>query len=635
MEILAVILFFVYLWGFGFSLTMFVKESDNLLERNLMRLGVGLGFMPFLGILLSIFGIPIDWRLFLFLAMIVPFIYLIMNFRKIKFNFGFRLTKSNLTILAVLLLFFLTLFMYHKGAFSYPYLEDDDSWEHAATVKYFAVEKTISDSKNIVPYLDPYPPGYGLILAIAHQSSESLLWTMKFFNLLIISLGIMFFYFFAKEFTGNRQKALFATFILAAIPSYQSHFIWAHSLAVTLFFPSMYCLEMIKHDKKWMYTSIFVISGILLTHPTESIKLGMMFFIYFFVKSLYHKKIDYAILIAQIGALVVSIIWWGTRFVGYLQTRFSTVVSHSEKFDAMGIEVGVSGGQNIISKAFSVIKTLFPHSAGTATRAYTFSDFFIVKKQNMINNPIGIGIVLSLLILASIIYLIIRYKRLKEEKNGWLVTSFLWFVLTFLLVNSMTFNLPIGIFAFRVWMLMAIPISLLATEGTWFLVGFFKGFRLIKMIVLILMVLGIIFTSGVQKYAVNTSIWGPGGRWTSTEELQAYLWLNSLPVDTPVFTYSFDSTIIGLDKFSCYWCDSVINFRKDLLYKNASEVYNFLKGENYRYLIIDGMAYKKLGGEFGENETNSILPKRLEEINSFGKFQIVHQTKGAVIFKVL
>lgn len=635
MKFLPIILFFTYTWGLGFSLTRFVKESNNLLERNLMRLGVGLGVIPLIGVVLNMLGMPIDWKLFLFLSIVVPFVYLVLNFKKEKFNFRFKLTKSDLVIFAVLTLFFLTLFIYYKGAFSYPYLEDDDSWQHAAAIKYIAVEKTISDPKDVVPYGDPYPQGYGILLAIVHQTSKSLLWTLKFFNLLIISLGILFFYFFAKDFMGNKQKALFATFVLAMIPCYQSHFIWAHSLAVTLLFPSMYCLERIKDDKRWMYTSILVISGILLTHPTQSIKIGMMFFIYFFVKSLYDRKINYPILIAQIGGVVVSFVWWGSRFMGYLKGRFFSIVSNAERLAAKGIKVGVSYDKNIIVKAFEALKTIFPPSSGTGTRAYTFSDFFIARKQNMINNPIGIGVVLSILIILFIIHFVVEYKRLIEKKNQWVVISFLWFVLTFLLVNSMTFKLPIGIFAFRVWMLMAIPISLLVTEETWFLVNLFKGFGVTKIIVFIIIIIGIILTSGIQRYSVNTAIWPPGGRWTSMDELQAYLWLTNLPVNTPVFTYSAYSSVIGLDKFICYWCDDFIAFRESPLNKSTSEVYSFLKKNNYDYLVIDGMAQRDLAGKFGENKTNEFFSRLLNDLISSNYSEIAYQTKGAIIFKIL
>ena len=89
--------------------------------------------------------------------------------------------------------------MYHKGAFNYPYLEDDDSWSHAMGVEYVSIEKTVFEKTSVgFHYIDPYPPAYEMLFGIIHQTNDSIYWTLKFFNALIISLSIIFFYFFAK-----------------------------------------------------------------------------------------------------------------------------------------------------------------------------------------------------------------------------------------------------------------------------------------------------------------------------------------------------------------------------------------------------------------------------------------------------
>ena len=131
--------------------------------------------------------------------------------------------------------------MYTSGAFKYPYLENNDPWSHAKGAEFISIQKTAFDpnpfdTTNALTYVDPYPPSYDIFMGVLHQTSQSLNWTLKFFNSLIISLGILFFYYFAKSFIGDEQKALYATFVLAMIPCYPSHFIWAHSLVITLFF---------------------------------------------------------------------------------------------------------------------------------------------------------------------------------------------------------------------------------------------------------------------------------------------------------------------------------------------------------------------------------------------------------------
>lgn len=598
-----IFLFIVYSWGLGYSLTRFVKNSDNILERNLMRIGIGLGTIPLIGVILSILHIPIDWKIILVLSIIIPLFHLIKNLNKFRIPI-IKITKSNIIIFIVLILLVFTLFMYTKGAFFYPYLEDEDPWEHALSVKYVSVEKNLRDPLpdiRVLQYIDPYPPGYAVLFGILHQTSPSLNWTLKFFNALIISLGIMFFYFFAREFIGNKNKALFATFVLASIPCYLSHFIWAHSYVVTLFFPAMYCLERIKHDKKWSYISAVVISSLIMIQPTQPMKLGALMGIYFLIKCIKKKKILKHLLIALVLGALLSLLWWGPHLIGFFH--------HADKAASS--------------------KGLFAPNSGTATRPYTFNDFFVAKKQNMINNPLGVGIVLSLLLIFTIFFLIINYKKLQT----WEIITLFWLAFTFIGINSMTFNLPIGLYAFRFWMLFAIPVSLISAEGASILSNMLKKIGIGNIITIVVLIVGIIFTSGIQKYAVNTAIWPPGSLWSSMDELQGYLSLQNLPTDEKVFPVckTGPRKSLGFDKLVYFWrgegaekkpYDERIDLEMD-------ELSSWLKSHGYKYLIMDGTCAKEK--YMGINKTN----EKINELISSPLFQPVHQTNGFILFQVI
>lgn len=615
MNIFTILLFFIYTWGLGYTTTRFLRNSDNFLERNLMRIGIGLGIIPFLGVLINLLHIPIDWKIFLIISLVLP---LVDIFRSKKlFHFKLRLTKSNISILIVLLLFFASLFMYVSGAFKYPWLEDDDPWSHALSIKYVALEKDVFNSGSYFQYIDPYPPGYDLLFGILHQTSPSLSWTMKFFNALIISLGIVFFYFFARRFIGNRNKALFATFILASIPIYLSHFIWAHSLVVTLFFPAMYCIEMLKEDKKWLYPSILIIASISLTQPTQPIKFAVLFGIYFLIQWIASKKFNLRLLISLFGGYFLSIIWWFNHWRGMLISG------------ARPIGTGdLTASTSFITKIGILIQKVFPYDLGTATKAYSFNEIFFAKHQNMINNPIGIGLFISLLLLISIIFLILRYRNLLDKKKTYLSITLVWAIFTFLGFNSMTFNLPIGFFAFRFWMLFAIPASILAAEGLWFLFSVTTKFGIPKIIILVIVIIGVIFTSAHQKYSVNTAVWGFGAGWTSYEEIQGYVWMReNLPVDTPVFTFTQNHHVIGFDMFSCEWCSDINNYRETAINQTIDSLRNWLKAHGYEYIIVDGKSVREYGMEFINNKTQEML--------SSGKFRAVHRTNGAIIMKII
>ncbi|MBU0628863.1 MAG: hypothetical protein KKC75_06755 [Nanoarchaeota archaeon] len=622
MSIITILLFLVYTYGLGFSVTFFIKNSDNFFEKHLMRLGIGLGVFPILGIIFDLIHIPIDWKMFLIVSLAIP-AYSFFT-KVVKGNIpqiNFKITKSDLYVLVVLLVFLFSLYTYASGAFKYPYLEDDDPWAHAVGIKYVSVEKNLRPEPGFFMYLNPYPPAYDMIMGVLHQTSPSIMWTMKFFNALIISLSILFFYFFVKEFTSSKGKALFSTFVLAMIPCYMSHFIWAISLIVPLFFVAMYCLERIKYDKKWFFAGVLVIGGISLTQPTHAIKLGVMLILYFGVKSLIEMKFNKEILFSILGGYLVSLVWWAGRWRSIL----GKMTGESS--------IGSIGGSSF--NLFSFIKKALPPNSGTATRVYTFNDFFVAKTQNMINNPIGVGIVLCILVAFSLVYVLIKYKSLFNKENSWLWVSLAWFIFTFLGVNSMTFNLPIGLYAFRIWMLLAIPISILAAEGTWFLLGYADKKGMGKSLLLFVIILGIIFTSGYQKYAVNTANWPPGVGWTSMDEIQGYTWLKTLPADTKVFTFVSEEPIIGFDKYTCLWCNDEISFKKDAINKSIGEIHNWLKSKKYEYLVMSGRTYSQLEETFGKNETANLVNKKLDEISHSNLFTVAYQNQGMILFKVL
>ena len=615
MSIITILLFFLYCWGFGFTLTSFTKNAENFLERNLMRIGIGLAVIPILGVILNLLHIPLDWRIFLILALIYPLTYLVRNYKKINISdIKLKIKKSDISILIVLLLFSFTLYMYASGAFKYPYFEDHDPYIHALTAKYVATEKTILDPATYdFPYVDPYPPAYALIIGMLHQTSPSIMWTLKFFNALIISLGIIFFYFFAKEFIGDRSKALFATFILAAIPSYLSHFIWSHSLVPTMFFVAMYYLERIKDDKKWLYPSLFVISIFPLIQPEQSIKIFILLSIYLIITSILNKNFLKVEFYSIAGGYLISALWWFNK----LGKQFS-------------LEAKIHSGESFAGISFfQKLKNIFPYDGGTGTRAYTFNDFFIAKTQNMINNPIGIGIVISILLAISLIIIFIQYKKLLEKNNYWILVSVFWLIFTFLGVNSMTFKLPVGLFAFRFWMLLAIPIALLSVVAGWHIMALLQKIGIGKIITLSLIITAIIFTSGYQKYAVNTANWPPpvGGLVKSFEELEGYIQLKDMEPNTKVFSFCPDSYInlIAFDKFICNWCDEENKF---IGAKNfSSDGLLMMKNKGYDYMVVDSNCVLNIG----VNETNRAVNDLLQS----NKLQLVVNKQGFLLLKVI
>jgi hypothetical protein len=275
------------------------------------------------------------------------------------------------------------------------------------------------------------------------------------------------------------------------------------------------------------------------------------------------------------------------------------------------------------------LQRAFPYDVGTATRAYTARDFLIARSQNMINNPIGIGLVISFLVIISFMAIFITYRNMKRKKRIWLISTFLWAVFAFLGVNSVTFNLPFGLFAFRFWMLLAIPLAILAAEGMWFLLRLGKSFNIPKGFLLFVIILGVIFTSAQQKFTVNTAIWSPGQGFTSFQEVSDFSSITEFGTNTRIFGFCPGTSvkIIGFDQFDCGWCPDVLEAQEKSINTSAQVLYTWMQRKNYEYTVISSECVRT----FGINATNM----KLQELVSSAGFQPVKQGEAFVLLKIV
>jgi len=630
---LTIFLFFIYTYGLGFSVSYFSKKPKDFFERTTMYMAYGIVAIIVISVILNLFKIPLYWWLFLILSLILP-IYSFFKTKKIL-KPSFKLTKTNLIYLLVFLIFSFTLFMYLKGSFAYPYLEDEDPWAYAREMKYIAFEHKLDvPFFRPINYLDPYPPGYVSILGLLHQTSPYANWTIKFFNSLLLSLSILFFFFMAKQFTKSKEKALAATFVLAMLPAYMSHFIWSHSIIPMLFFILIYSYGRIKYDKYGLLTSLSS-AAIFLTHPRQAIKLMIMAFLYFISLWIYEKKLPKKIFYSTFSGFIISLSWWAFKF-----KKMIKMLTYEPTTSSLNQTIQKNIFQNFIKK----LPHIFSASGGTATRPYSLEDFMIAKTTNMINNPIGLGFVVCLLLIFTIIMILINLKKLKEKKNCWLTITLLWFLFTFLFVNSATFKLPLGFGAFRMWMLLAIPVALLCSQGINYILNL-KISKEAKYFLIFIIIIGILLTSGIPKYIHNTNPnWPAGVKWTYirednkiySPELEGFIWVkNNLPLNSKIFTFSKSADVLyALNMFPCTWCSYFRNFQEKAINENVTTLYSWLKNYNYNYLILSFMDYKYLKNIYG-NETSTILDNKLQEILSSNRFKIIYQNKGFILLKVI
>lgn len=681
MAVGTILFFLVVCFCLGFTATFFVKNASNFLERNLMRLGFGLSLLPFVALILNILHIPIDWRIILFLSAIYPAYFLIKHFKTLKLKL--KITKYDLTIILMLIVFLINFYVYASGAFSYPYLENDDSWGHAETSKSIAEKKSAwREGYATLRYADPYPPTYGIFMGIMHQTNDSMYWTLKFFNALIISLSTIFFFFFVYQLTMNRSIAFFSAFFLFAIPSYLSHFIWALALTMPLFFVTFYAAERIQTDRKWAVVTSLVMVTTLTSSPSHSAYFGFFFAIYFFAKMIIERKFLGFHAAAGIGGVVLSfLVWWIPMFF---------------KHGVIGTLKGL--GLLAYEDVLGVAEIL-----GTGDRVYNFSDFFVAQGQNLINNPVGIGKMMTLLLLMALLFFLfhvfLQSKRMSKKwgkllikggigvatlllvigiilflnsdrydvrnpaqsdmlkahmkstlfflflsfaimivmglwiaphlkKNKWTLIALMWLLFSFYAVNATLY--PYKLSPFRAWMVLAIPVCMLASYATFSVakLGKSAGGMIGFYAIIAVLLSGAFFTSAQQKIEVNTANWPPGGFWTSGEELGAYLWIkDNIPKQTKIFAYGTNGPLIGFDMYTCHWCEDVRRHMRENYEDSAQDTYDWLKQHGYEYVIIDGQAIRR----YGANVSNI----KIQEMASSGLFTPAYQNQGMVFLKLV
>ena len=449
-----------------------------------------------------------------------------------------------------------------------------------------------------------------------HQTSPSLYWTLKFFNSLIVSLGFLFFYYFAKEFTKNEEKALWAVFFLACIPCYLSHFIWAHALTVTLFFPAFYCFMKARNDRLFVLPAAIVISGIFLTQPTQSMKFAVLLFSLFLMTSVFTRRFNTRQVLIVVLAVVISSIWWGP--VGQDMKRGTSRIALREGAQMTGYS----------QKTSNIARGLFNPRGGTATREYTLSDFLFPPRINLINNPTGVGLVISFLVLFRLLLLFRRNPNEEPELKIYQWTTLCWLIFTFLGINSATFRLPVGLFAFRFWMLFAIPASLLAADSIAELSKFFKQ-PIARRTMAMTFVIAALWTSGHAKWRANTTYWSPGIGWVSDDEIKGYLWLRKyLLPETKVFAFIDNLYVIGFDMRADFWSNEYKHAFQNAFDLNLPDLHGRLKKQGYQYLIIGAREIRTFGVE--------AINKKLKSLYESPLFSLRHCVKnGGWIFKIL
>lgn len=579
----SVVFFFLLLFFLGFSLfyisPVSFSQDDTPFLRKLLYLGAGLGTLCFLIIFFDVVGIPLDYRIFFVLSLFCPLHFVVFSWNSFIsslqrfFSFSSYSKKEFFCFSAVFVAAIVLFYTFLVGAFAYPYLEDDDPWDHAVAVKYIATEKTYyqPSGEAISHYLEPYPPTYDVLLALFYQINGSVFLTLKIFNVFLIALGILFFFVFARELFGL-EIATVASVVLVALPSWMSHFIWSHTLALVLFFPALTIAFRGFTDQRYILPAVLLIAAEMVTHPFVAILFGIFFisillwhfsFLFF---SIADKKEMFTTMnpftrsfIIGFCGLALSFLYWAQQLAHHGLSNI--LYSHT------------GGFSGVASTGFETAADLYINPA------YTLSDFLIAPLVTKIDQPTGFGVVVFIFGICGAVYLFWNWRKYFVQDKYQLIIL-LWFIATF--IGLLGGHLPFSILTHRFWAYVSIPLALLVGI---FVVAIFEKIHsqtiaVAFAFILFFSVFGIPFfdsfnayTSWYPKYVVETSPWPPGVAWSSVQELEGYMWMHEHLVGSRVLSLCKEERfLIGFDLETDFPNEEMNDFRLSLATKTVEDI---------------------------------------------------------------
>jgi hypothetical protein len=586
---LAVFGFIVWSLGNGILGLARSAREQNPIVRSVETIGIGFAAFSFAGVVLCLLGVPLHWAVYVAVSAVLwaAARWLRARGAPVESTWDRQETSCAIAFLILLAVFFA---VYLWGANAYAYLEDDDPWYHAQAVLYVAKEhrcdvSAVARAANepFAYYLEPYPPTYDIVMGVMRQLNDSTSWTLKTFNVLMTTLAIAFNFPLGKMYLGSTTRALLATFVLAVLPGYMSHFIYSQTLALCIFPVAMYATMKAMRDRTWTLPAVLSVASMLVTQPVVSFCFGVVLLLFVAAVVVHDPAPEEATFSARRGFVVgaagfaLSLLFWGRQFVKW---GIGGIVA------AKGKELTV----NWQSKA--------------ALLRVTFGDvLFPPTLRARIDAPVGWGLVVALALLAGIGYSIAEIVDVRRRVLSERLHLLAWFFPMAYLGFAPALDLPAWGSA-RMWAYMAVPVAFLATEGLFALADLLLAARpRLRNAALIMAALAIAVTCLPAKTFLETAEWMPGIQWAPAKggappELLGFVEMSAtLPRGTRVYSFCGNGRSIGFDMDSSPWVESEAEFRSKSSNVSAQEAIAFLDENRYTHLVFDRTCGRDWGAE--------------------------------------
>jgi asparagine N-glycosylation enzyme membrane subunit Stt3 len=531
-------------------------------------------------------------------------------------KYGLMMPVLDLGWKLVCVIFLVHLYVYASGAFSYPWLEDDDPWEHAAATHYVSLFGSYIQPTDLpLHYLAPYTPFYDVLMGVLFQlDNSSMQFVLKFFNALLISLAIPLFYCWARGRFGART-ALWATLALAALPAFMSHFIWAQSLSLMLVFPALYFVERYTkaaaeapvQSNAFGILAALSIAAVFMTQPSTGAMFGGLMVAYIVALALpdiiSSHKLDLAKLkppatALGLGLLISIVLVWGPMFAMYPADQVFS--QNSLSVNLLTNTTGDTGGGLV----------------------YGLNDFVDAPTASKIDQPTGFGPAAFLLLIMGVVAAIYALRSQENRENA--AIMLLWLAYGF--VGTEGNLLPVKLVPHRFWVFLAIPVAILAGYGAVKALEYVeKNRKGMETVAKALIVAALLFSSAYPKGIVETSQWPPGANWVSGDQLSGYVNLMNLPAGTKIFGYCMGEKFAdGVDLSGYPWIKEVNDYKTHSINDSVDTNYAFLKKYGYGYAVIDQSCLKTFTGD----QINA----KLTALGSDSRFTIAQQYTSQTFF---
>jgi hypothetical protein len=581
-------------------------------EALIMSFMFGVCVFPLIGIILSVFNL-----VYIYVVFILAIFIFICDRKDKSFSFAsLKFSKfEKIAIICSLCLFI----VFSVGGFSSPLLEDGDPNGHAVAASYIAHYHTYVKPADmfVARYMEPYPIGYQLWMGLLSQDTMDIVSTLKTYNYIFISIGILAFFFFVKALTDSEWIAAIGSFILAILPSFSTRFVFAQAFATTQVIVILYLVarSLQRKDNLYIYAGI-LLGSLFLTHPTTSAIMGGFLVLWVLFDSIINKEINvkFIVFVIVVGCLIGGV-WWLHEF---------------DKYGVMNLREQLN--LNVLGK--NIVGFSDP-----TMRYYSVIDFVVSPIQNSIDNMTGVGLFAFGL---GLLGLVICFK----EREQYQILLVIW--LAFCIYGIYSNYFPVSLVPSRFWSYMSIPFAAIAAIGMSKIIYHKNELGVIGFVAIV----GLFLTSAYPKIVVNTAEWESARFFTKGDidmvsSVMTNITKGSKAMDACMYerVWSMNLWDDPLDKNAILFKNKEANVSKfgwdsegwlklksendsGIFANNLTYVHDYLKSKGYEYLLINSRCIKN-------GVTNFSYENKINEYDSSPLFKVIFNEDLERVYKVI